>query len=113
MLCLKRHLPCVLPPAAVASAQPDYVRYTAAWPAAAAAEGTPPLPQPAPGLQLASSGDPATVLARQPNDAMFADYAAQWHLLRISAPAAWEVATGSRQVGSLAAGLGALRDRPL
>ncbi|KAL4443920.1 hypothetical protein ABPG75_011657 [Micractinium tetrahymenae] len=86
--------------AAVASAQPDYLRYTAAWPAAAAASAVWPPPQQQQSTSSSSGGGgSATVLAWQPNDALFADYAAQWHLLRVSAPAAWEAATGSRRVG--------------
>ncbi|KAL4426153.1 hypothetical protein ABPG77_007435 [Micractinium sp. CCAP 211/92] len=88
---LRRH-------AAVASAQPDYLRYTAAWSTDTVA-GSPPMPPPAAPSQWARGGGFASALSRQPNDAMFAQYATEWHLLRIAAPAAWEVATGSPQVG--------------
>ncbi len=60
------------------------------------------MPPPAAPSQWARGGGFASALSRQPNDAMFAQYATEWHLLRIAAPAAWEVATGSPQVGGRA-----------
>lgn len=60
------------------------------------------MPPPASPTQWASGGSFASALSRQPNDAMFTQYATEWHLLRIAAPAAWEVATGSPQVGGRA-----------
>ena len=65
--------------AAVATAQPDYIRYAGAGAADAVAAAA--------GARMV------------PDDYYYAYFSSLWHLPQISAPQAWDTTTGSKQVG--------------